>query len=770
MTDGDFVASAMPIATINCPGTAVPEGSFPVSLKLGWHGGVHLHAPALGTITLPVRAIADGEVVFARKPTVQSMDAKHPQNYNPYGADTAWTDSGMVILRHVTDIGEGENAQSIVFYSIIMHLSELRGVALRKASGISPTGPQKVYRKEILGLAGRVYNAADHIHFEIACDDSNCRKLVGRTTGQVDLSENGRTDAIYGELYFYLPAGTSFYASKPHASMQCSDVATVYTSNVPLVVGLRHANGEGAACHRGDDYLATYLLDGSLLGDIVEEQNAEYEMYSRSMEIAESISAEKRPSPSAVYELLRFGRVVNTSHEHLEQGGCPHWRYVSYGEGKGWINLAASNVTKYSDADFPHWKFWSLIDDDADGDSRANSKLLTRIIGNASNANGDLSREELEKGLNIQQVRDRLCRSICKFPSEWNRDAIERRWEWLQSSAAYQLSGDDWMNFREHVAALAVPSADLPQALRDEHWHFHPIAFVAHFRKCQWLSGGEFRQLVPKHVMRTHAGTNFWEPVHTNLTHPASIAVSQRVALNKMARKYGISSPLRLASFFGNSIQETQWLGRLSEAGGDTLWYAPWYGRGFLQLTHPANYMDYWRYRGKAVSDALKTSLIEADASVERQPVSQRSNIGLRDQNFSLLTQKMKGWREEVRGVALDGSNDSTYAPADTAGFYWARLKMASYADSDHVLQRVAAVTNQGPKVYYRSPSFWRVSAAVNLPARINMLYNPGLNGFDARCVAYVYSLAVLSELRFPDADGALSMEFPENYDPRRDQ
>lgn len=60
-SDAEYIEAAMPAAAVNCSGTNVPEGSFPVSLKLGWHGGTHLHAPAVGTAALPVRAIADGE-------------------------------------------------------------------------------------------------------------------------------------------------------------------------------------------------------------------------------------------------------------------------------------------------------------------------------------------------------------------------------------------------------------------------------------------------------------------------------------------------------------------------------------------------------------------------------------------------------------------------------------------------------------------------------------------------------------------------------------
>lgn len=254
-----------------------------------------------------------------------------------------------------------------------------------------------------------------------------------------------------------------------------------------------------------------------------------------------------------------------------------------------------------------------------------------------------------------------------------------------------------------------------------------------------------------------------------DLSSPTSVATSHRTALNRMTRKYGINSPLRLSSFFGNAIQETQWLGRLSEGGGPTLWYAPWYGRGFLQLTNPNNFTDYWRFRGRHVPDSLKNALKVAFKAVSDMPASQRDNAALSDANFPQLTAQMRGWRDEVKGVAMANSTDSTYAPSDSAGFYWATANMASRADVNHVLSRIVETTNHGPKIYYRSPSFCRASAAVNLPSAVDTLYSTLLNGFEPRCVAYAYCLAVLSETRFPDNAGNATLIFPEGYLPRRD-
>jgi hypothetical protein len=187
-----------------------------------------------------------------------------------------------------------------------------------------------------------------------------------------------------------------------------------------------------------------------------------------------------------------------------------------------------------------------------------------------------------------------------------------------------------------------------------------------------------------------------------------------------------------------------------------------------LQLTHSSNYLDYWSFRGRQVPAALSQALRAALTVQMNLPAAQRSNATLADAHFPQLTPQILGWREEVRGVAMAGSTDSGYAPSDSAGFYWAKLRMASYADADHVLERRAITAGGATRVYYRSPSFWRASAAVNLPSRINDLYAAALNGYDARCVAYAYSLAVLSEVRFPNAAGAATLVFPEGYEYRR--
>jgi predicted chitinase len=438
----------------------------------------------------------------------------------------------------------------------------------------------------------------------------------------------------------------------------------------------------------------------------------------------------------------------------------------------GWVNLNAENVRKFSDADFPHWRGWKLIEDDANGDSRCDSAQLRQVIFDSGNSTLVPTRQQAFDQLSGQVVQGKMRRVIAKFPSEWDASTIDRRWGWLKTADAENpepMTDEDYAAFRAHSQALCFPLPELFQA----QWRFDPREFIKQFRRCGWLSQDEFRQLQPSHAVRTGRRNGqtavLWEAVVAMGAARDSVPALHRIALNKMMRKYSINTGTRMAAFFGNAIQETQWLTSLAEGSGDTLWYAPWYGRGFLQLTNPENYCGYWAWLGRSVPAALESALVDAYKSIASQAPASRTNAGLQDAKFRALTQQMIEWRRNVQGDPQPPpANDGATAPADSAGYYWAKLKMAKYADEPHVLERQQVSTDGGFKIYYRSPAFWRASAAVNLPNAVGNTYSLALNGFDSRCSAYGVALAVLTEMQFPNAEGSVQLSYPEGYTVRR--
>ena len=133
-------------------------------------------------------------------------------------------------------------------------------------------------------------------------------------------------------------------------------------------------------------------------------------------------------------------------------------------------------------------------------------------------------------------------------------------------------------------------------------------------------------------------------------------------------RKYCINTPFRISCFLGNAIQETGLLSTLHEGNGSNLWYAPWYGHGFLQLTNPENHLNYFEYIGEVVQEPLKQNLVDAYALIAAQPTANRFNATLQDRHFPMLPTEFIELRNEV-------SDSQGTLAADSAGFYWGKIR-----------------------------------------------------------------------------------------------
>ena len=224
-SEEDWLDAAMSAPTARVATTQAAEGSFPLSHNLAWHNGMHIQAPQVGGANAPVRAIADGRVVCANPPRASNTTVTDAQNYNPFdrpGAApiAAWTDNGCVIIEHTTTFGaQGAAETAVVFYSVYMHLSALgritpRGQSARRTLQVG----DNILRKDEVGTPGQVYGHSGQIHFEICLNAANLRNLVGRAPNWVEPAQapgvlpaptaDGRTDCIFGSLYFYLPAET----------------------------------------------------------------------------------------------------------------------------------------------------------------------------------------------------------------------------------------------------------------------------------------------------------------------------------------------------------------------------------------------------------------------------------------------------------------------------------------------------------------------------------------------------------------------------------
>ncbi|WP_164002586.1 M23 family metallopeptidase [Pyxidicoccus caerfyrddinensis] len=582
-SDNDWIDVAM-------AGGQPGDGAYPVSHNLAWHGGMHLTAPmnATETAPLPVRAIANGTVVYLRQPTAPSSDPDHALNYGG-----GWTSDGVVVLRHETEIGEGATAQ-VTFFSVYMHLSSVH-------AGVTLNRP--LYRKAEIGAAGQIYGSTEHkIHLEIICDDTHLARLVGRASGELDTTANGRTNALFGEVYVKVPSGASIYATRPAANITQPTAAAAHTTTEDLFIGIRYAGGVGIAGNRADAYVTTYRANGTNVGNTLEEDAAEYRLYTDSRDISNAHPVTGRPAMSAVYELLRFGRTIYTT-TTLTPATTPHWRRVNYPGGAGWVNLNATGTTKFSDADFPHWRGWALVDDSTDQDGRCDSATIRGWLD--TDGNGEIPPAEATARLTDQAIAAKMARTICKFPTEWDVGTFDARWGWLKTQTPENptaMSDEDFELLRAHFTALSfwqlanlrTGSDANAAALPATHWRFSPREFVKWFRHCGWLSSRELAHCIPRTSLG-NAGTN-----NVNLTWAQALqrAGNRAATVNMLFMKYLGPGRQRQTHALAQIYIETGLLGVMTEGGqGQTYAYGAFYGRGLMQLTWPFNYAGYGSYR-----------------------------------------------------------------------------------------------------------------------------------------------------------------------------
>ncbi|MEA5167812.1 peptidase M23 [Enterobacter bugandensis] len=576
-SDADWTGAMMPVNT---------DQGFPLNGAQSWHGGVHITHTDSGTPPEKIRAIADGVVVSFRQPS-SSKDAE-PLNY------LGPTDDGFVLLKHETETGSGDNGK-VVFYSLCMHMKFLEAEIKQDA---------KIYRKAPLGSSGSC-SGRNEFHFQIFCDDNNISKLTGRTTRELDVSKDGRTDAVYGDIHFYLPAGTTFYDKAPaDNSTSLTGLSELYTSSAPLYVSMTLAQGSCKMVTRQKNTQTDGKYD--LLGEPLvnaDGEDYEYNLYKTAMR-------NYKESPSAGYELLRFGRVINTEHETLVPADAPLWMTVSYPGGKGVVNLADPNIKKFSDADFPHWTGWQLVDDDADSNSQSNSAIIRKLQedGEYDNQCGKL---------------------ICHFPFEWEKSTIDTRFLWLKTGDDKRapMTEADYAKFKAHAEALCFDSGVFSSGSL---WYFNPVSFIKHMRLCSWLSLSDIIKLVRKyqsspvsvydrrHPLSIDELTKRLTEEGTNSAGEFKRPAAINEALSKILNKYGINTPIRISHFFGQMAAETGRFDSLVELGSANyfaLHYDPgtdqgqklgntqigdgarFKGRGSIHLTGRANYGHYSEYR-----------------------------------------------------------------------------------------------------------------------------------------------------------------------------
>ena len=629
-------APALPLRETNAP-----AGSYPLGVGLAWHNGLHVQGVATADNQTPVYAIADGEVIHVSPPVRSNNEPDHPQNFNPFGNGATWTDNGLVILRHETEIGaNGDQPTTLTYFSAYMHLNQI--------GRITPAGQQtaralqvgdRVYRKDEIGKAGQIYGHAVQIHVEICLNQENLERLIGRPPAWVDPANipaptaDGRIDALFGAIWFYLPATTPTRTTAPTTHLRAVSQTTLGQA---LWVRMHYENGSTR--------FETYDLTGRRLGERP-ETDGEYNLYGEASRRHNSLPAteQTRSSPSGWYELLRFGRNLGRGPNPADKDPLPnnvaHWRQINHDGQNIWIDLNTEGSFKFSDADFLPIQGWNFIDDDSNpDDQRCDSNRLKNLIADPDpNTPDRLATTTLERRLGDQEVRRKLDRMICRFPSEWERGTMANRYGFVRELPAFQDAPGAWNRFEAHLNAITFTG--LPADYLAAQWRVHPKPFIGWMRQCGWLSSGEFERIYP----------NTYEQKVGAVIHRAANALDDqtrerfRIAINYVSRKYFISqNPVRLAHYFGQGAEESRTLTLMNERRGEASCNQlyggrmgndlpgdgyRYRGRGMKQLTGKYNYSEYWVFRGWLDRSSYTASWWSGRGNINRPQIDDPDRI-----------------------------------------------------------------------------------------------------------------------------------------------
>lgn len=683
-------------------------GFYPASYMGSWHGGIHLKASQ----TEPVRAVADGELVAYRL----NNDLTKERASDAQGI----IDNSFVLIKHETESNSvsDENGNStpvrVVYYSLYMHLmnqGEMKALGLLGKSvavvatptgqNISPGNRAKILRKDVIGFPGQSYASIGVIHFEIFTTEDALSAFFVNSSNSATLGAAG----IWGDTYYIIKAGTAFQADHPSMIPPPGRHRWVHRGRTYAPGTAGHADATKNLFVRisfraGSKYTTTWIDEGpgeppTLLtsNDGAVETGYEYSLY--------RIAVALYPScPSAGYEMLRFGRVLGPDKSKLVAAEVHNWQMVTYTEGKsGYVDLADGAVVSeiLTDADFPYWLGWqkaekALFDY---GDGRCDMSAMLNVLRVKYAASGvDLEQIPLSRHIRDSSqlhAAQWVKRLICKFPSEWD-EKNNTRLDFLKQPRGISAKQDgpyfgvdsEYNAHIEFVKSLQWWSSTNIGA--SEVWHFHPLEFVRHFRKCGWLSEMDFSHVYPdsNYTSVGKAGADYRE--------------LYRFSINMVLRKYGLAKSPRISHFFGQVAIETFHMmvvressvamasgirnnnisilpetgGYLRETAGNARYtrYFSRYensrplantspgdgikfrGRGFNMVTGRYNYAEYWVYRGWLESSSYNHNWVNVSNAVGPD-ISNPEKLG-----------------------------DDAYSCVDSAGFFSVRYGIPKAADN----------------------------------------------------------------------------------------
>jgi predicted chitinase len=219
-------------------------------------------------------------------------------------------------------------------------------------------------------------------------------------------------------------------------------------------------------------------------------------------------------------------------------------------------------------------------------------RQLHRDIDAKGTADGKVSVAELQSAQGDPVLRQRWGKLIAYHPTEWQAKSDQPKWQRLHElmkespeMLRHECERIDNLVFWDELGyAMQVA---LPKLI----YHFHPIEFV--------------ESLIHKNCACNRSITK--EELKKISPSSSDNSIDEHLeSINDGFSRFGITKCREKSHFLAQALHESGGLKFTSEIGGASAPYAPWYGRGLIQLTLKANYVAYENYIGADVTSSTE--------------------------------------------------------------------------------------------------------------------------------------------------------------------
>ncbi|WP_345980431.1 hypothetical protein [Sulfurimonas sp. HSL3-2] len=620
-----------------------------------WHGGIHFTGAALPDAKKGVQCIADGEVVAYR------VNKDYLQNEEDKNTEKGFYSTGFVLVKHKMQYPSDEKA--LTFFSLYMHIGKLNymvttdGAVVRDAqyketeklskgtmllldeTEIKYPGHESYPRYKILSINGKELSDTRSIYTGTVTKLELDKTVVPSPPIAVKASQTiapiGEYNLAGGEnrklLHLEVFTGDDFKAfvekakekypqDKPENKPSPTNVEVPKEKKLYLKTercklsqdaNIREGFSNTSAIYKNKATTkeTTIELDPSASQKVgkytrvLVTKIGNEDVKGKGLTVIDSVFKDKEVifTPLEVTTLLKRFKMADLKKEK----DSSNIEYMLY-------DKDAKQYVKYSDCKEQHpvtfeWAeiievksndFVSIYDDieklfikEMQRDLKLSDsyKELFELID--KNSDHKLDPLELSNAAKDKVLKETVSKFIVQHSSEWDEEVNMAK---------------VFIDIVEKLKDKLTDAETLKKHYKAEQARIEKLAF---FKDCKSIDGFPKDHLV-YHINPIGMVTEFGKStckITADILHTIDSNISENnrkkhiKGLNEAFETFKINTCLRKAHFLAQVIHESAHLQATSEYGGSSASYAPWYGRGLIQITFEENYKAYGNHIGEDV-------------------------------------------------------------------------------------------------------------------------------------------------------------------------